>query len=633
MRPRTTQPPNDLMDAARSPSLRHPRREGGAASIGRSFDYDAVENDELPNLLIAPLIGILEYDSVLASYCLVNKRMHEAARGALATWLAALTKTRDEMFEAERRSTDSFDQCDAEYADVCDRKAAVLQIGIHSKLTRALGDNFVQLFGHTAMTCSVFSPVVYRAMRQRRCVLCGRSSQVSTSTFKGLDMTGAPEELVWHAEGVSVAGPSFTFAHQRCQLRHCIMLDKSGPIETAMRGHARGENSITAQFKPFLPRCVWQALEVYHLTPEGYGTAYRFEPSDLCLNIDRWCGTNSNLDESNAFDFGRIHWVQPMDEAIIRREDTLVGALGMSDAEVLHATDQACAYRDTLLAVKERAQILKREKEIRYGAERRGAILARLGLMHSQGLSPWSTIEEIGRVHPRALSRLGVTAWLDPSSIKPRATSTDALATVSSLVVFLAQICHNPPIGEDTLDFAMRCDDAWISCEKLSSRPYEENHTTDGHIVDFVKFMDCLTANQVTVGEVEANWSFKLRVAGLPAAPRATSSSANPNREVTITAKTSYASLRHARAYLETLGCAQNTPNLLLARSDADSWSSERTHFINAIIQCALSTPLEDGSTTRKARHVAYDLLNMDQVMWEWQHTYAWLGEDGGQFN
>lgn len=577
---------------AESPSLRRPPDAGGAASKAKPFYWDQEVDNSLPDLLVAAVMGQREYASVMAIYCRLNKRMQHAANDKLDEWLGDLTEKRDAMLGEERALAEATAKEDVWLADQHDREAAIHMINVQDTMTGAFGDDFVTTYGEMALHCSLYSRKVFTAMLRRRCAICHRPGR----SFAG---SGTNPFLRDQNEAC------FTFAHAVCQRRHCIVLCNRVPIAEALE-HSSSEKTvatmdggdavhrntsikdeatmITAGFKPGTARGVWKSLAVYHLSSE-----HKFQPSNLWRSIDEERRARRPAHASDAM--GQVHWVQPVPD-VVKREDTLVGALAVPDAAVDLANDKAVDYARI---VQQRKQLREEERARRdeeRRVERRGQMIARVGLMHSQGLTPWPTLEDVARVHSRAVGRVGVEEWINHGTV-PGQPACRSLASVSDRLVYLSCICHNPPIDPQTLDYVMQCDEWWDGGQ----------HAHDGsrhndRLVSFVKFLDCMTIANVRVDSVSFGWRVKLSINGIA---------------TTIT--TCYDSLRRVRAYLETIGCTQKLPNLLLAMNS----SSGRQDSFRAIVQCALETPLKPGVTNRSwGRPLAYRLLKMDQLLPAW---------------
>jgi hypothetical protein len=579
------------MEAA-SPSLRHCSRPGYPTSQRQPFLFEGANNDDLPHLLVAVLVGYCKYDSVLRSYCQVSKRMCAAANDALAAWLATLTKERDSMLRAERVSEEAFQLRDKDAADQHDRRAAVHMIGAHAMLQNAFGNEFVDQFGRMATTCSVFSPLVYKAMRLRQCALCGRGGRTRSLSSVGCHnvLPTRPHE------------PSFTFAHMACQRKHCIVLAHDSPIEHLLKltdeeHEGKWDSCKAHKLMQSDPKYIWKALMVYQLTSRD-----SFVRSDLWhkLECDRAASHLAHVPGTK----GQVHWLRQTNPLVVKQEDTLLGALGVSEETTQSAIDQAWAYLDTLASEKVRIQAERTKVWVKDCEVRRGALLARLGMMHSQGMVPWSTIEEISNVHPASLDRLNITAFIESGACTTSLLGKrHTLTCVASRVVFLAQLCSDL-VGKDVLDFMMESDEVWeMPASGGSSAQWTQRAMKS---LDFAGFLDRMKPNQVRVNRVSEDWRFRVAISQL-------GEGTTKRREdwANYPMQADYDSLRRARAYLERLGCTQALPNLLLARET----SFDQTIFLNAIIKCALETPLAHGSTTRNARRIAYHLLDMPKLL------------------
>lgn len=607
------------MEAA-SPSLRRPPEAGGAASKPQPFHFDAENNDDLPDLLVAGLVGNQEHDEALRIFCQLNKRMHRAAHAALDVWLEALTNERQAMVDSERARSESIAVYDVASADQHDRRAAVHQFKLQGMLTQAFGDLFPELFGCTATHCSVYSPKVYAAMRQRRCVLCHRC------------MSAGPRPPYQRA---SLAEVSFTFAHFSCQQRCHVVLGNRSPMKTALElcTHDRtiqlgsggtGESAslkderamITCGFRRDAPRCIWKALAVYHLTPE-----HVFNPSNLWRSLER--ARQADRPAHAPETAGEVHWVLPID-GVIKREDTMIGALGVDDVAVAGAVARASTYARDLVEARARREEERLDIDAKRRVERRGQAAARVGLMHSQGTSPWATIAELERVHPLALSRVGLITYMDCG--RNELGQAGSLNGVSGRIVFLARLCNSPPINKETLDYLMQCDEAWRDTRRRVGFETAIS-VVDDRMISFAKFLDGVTPQQVWTGDVSSNWRFRLVVTPPAYTVDTESLWARVHNPVTIKVLTDHGALRQARAALEALGCVAPIPSL----TEASYSPQKREAFLKAVVDCALETPLADGTVTRKARHIAYKLLRMDLLLAQWRREMALQTKHGAQ--
>ena len=596
------------MEAA-SPSLRRPPNVGGAASRPRPFHFDAENNDDLPVLLVAGLVGKREYDAALRVYCQLNRRFLQAATDALDAWLANLTEERQGMVDSERAREDAVLVGDDTSADQHDRRAAIHELKLNQMLDGAFGESFASAYG-AQTRCSIYSPKVFAAMRLRRCVLCRRS--INARSPAAYDRRGWTSEV------------SFTFAHATCQQKHYFVLGHRSPMTTALQlcthdrtirrgGGGEGACSlkdeqamITASFRPQAARAVWKALAVYHLTPE-----HTFNPSNLWRSLDN--GRRERRPQHAPETAGEVHWLRPLDD-LVKREDTLLGALNVSDEKTDRAIARANTYVAWLVEQRARTEERRQQAEARRHAERRGQTLARLGLMHSQGTSPWATVAEIARVHPRALERLGITTFMDNG--RSSCGAATCLQAVSKRIVFLARLCGTPPISSETLDFMMDCDEAWATFDRAD---LGRVHVIEDRMVDFAKFLNGMAAHQVRIDDVSVGWHFKLTITPPPYTVDVGSLWARVHNPVSIRVQVDYDKLRWARAHLEELGCTTPIPNLMQTQWEPDL----RTPLLRTLIECALETPLADGTTTRKARHIAYYLLRINDLLEQWRREMA----------
>ena len=235
----------------------------------------------------------------------------------------------------------------------------------------------------------------YLAALTGRCVLCSRKMSPCTPV-----QDSEQENMV----------PSYVFGHPSCQRKHMVVIcsGKANPIQ-------RGSE----------PRDLHREL----------AAVSSMNPKDIVVNratameaLSPWYRYRSMYAPPNAHFFRPPIMVWLREHPLVRSEDTLYGALGLTQQDVKQCVDAMNAQSLELYNQSEqrRVNIAKKAQEI---AE---ATQAKVRVWLGKGLTRWRSIEDMDAFHHDMVKTTGLAQFMSPST----ACYTRRLATWHSAPVF-----------------------------------------------------------------------------------------------------------------------------------------------------------------------------------------------------
>lgn len=326
------------MSVPQSPSVRAVGRK--PLAFERCSDLDC--------LLASAVVGKHAHFSVLLAYRAVSSTLRAAVDSEIEEWCAefsSMQSRRADLLVARKTPSASEEQFR-------------LLVALERRSKAAFGGCRGALGG--IVNVSLMDRACYFGAASCRCVLCGQR------------MTSAPRAV--DAESLS---QSFAFAHHYCQRKHVAVLNCG----------------VAALPKTGEPRDVQKELHAVH--------RFHCRSSPDVWSRDLVLGNLSNWYRAHAAprSFGPIHvWMRR--HPAVRDEDTLYGALGISDNDV-----SAALELQTQLAIAMKQQLEERRLAVaRKTQELAEAYEADLRVWLGRGRTRWRSVEDIDALHVEILS-------------------------------------------------------------------------------------------------------------------------------------------------------------------------------------------------------------------------------------
>lgn len=393
-----------------SPSL----RTSGAEKDRRAVQYDCL-NHEISTLLAAYVVGVHRYHRQMVAMRHCCRSLRHAVDAAVDFWCVRFDQLRKVWacdYGGCRRATLHMPNGEWVYKAQADMLAM---------WERAFaGSNFTQhpvATQHQALRNFVYINRIDRAAFycavSERCALCGEHILKNQHAF-------------FHDAHQSCGEPVYAFAHIRCQKKHMVCIkgkwDQCDVVRIAEE-----------------PRELHRELQaVHHLlkleTPEE-GTVFFSKKLAFCA-LSSWFRC-VQLWQSHITDIPLLVWLRP--HPLVRREDTLYGALDITEAHVTLALRQQ-EERYALGAM----QAIRRIEELRENRMRLArAYEAELRVWLGKGKTRWRTIEHAEAMHEDLLKSAGMQRFLKPDTFQrvPVAAS-ELVSCLHVLHLFSATLDH-----------------------------------------------------------------------------------------------------------------------------------------------------------------------------------------------
>ena len=350
------------------------------------------ECSDLPDLLVAAVIGKHDSRHTLGAYAQISKGFQSSVKSAMEMWSAEYENVKSEYLKAVLDNS----RQDIIYSRMYNTR---------KMLDGAMGVGFSRLFGGSAWLASKYSEITYRAMLKRRCVLC--SEQMSVTQTKCNDAV------------IPIAPVSFAFAHTKCQAKHIICLEGSE--------FAAGSKCISADWCSEKERDVLAAVVRFHdAWPIGCDMLSRL--SDF-TKVVAW---SEPSDVSTHF-----LWLWPNDAVASR--DTLMYAFGVDTVAAGICIEKARAERDRLLCLQQRTTQYESVMVHKITESRR--VDLRVALGRPRRLKRWGSLKEIHAFHPNMLD-----------VVERGATARSALKTMACIRA-LERSIGKPGLCRSTIDY------------------------------------------------------------------------------------------------------------------------------------------------------------------------------------
>lgn len=590
---------------ATSPSLR--RKRVADASEPPTEAQVAVgqllaNNNDLWPLLVAAIVGKHEYNPLMAALYATCREARDDVRTAQQSWRGELDTLRDEVVaktmdvrlpaNAYGLGTNQLEQSERALARAVVRFEAVLD--------GAFGHGFVHNYGLGSCMCSVYSPRVVCAMKRRVCVLCDHH------------LMGDREVVTYNRMNDAVRMGQYTFAHARCLLEHCVTV---GNVDNPQRMHTGGK--ITHRWREWIPGDLFAAMCTYGRGPHA------FSPTNYVTYVNSPNVATFSEPPGGPHTEHALLWVKPCTD-VVRWRDTVAGALGIDAAELQRCIQQGRLRAATMKEAMERKRLIGLRAETERVQARAGDVRLRLGMLHSSRAIPWATIEEVRALHPRALERTLIQAYVHYPGLGgvPRQASANqvGLERVVEAVMLLGRLCKPPfgKLGPATLDFVMADDGLWSAWSEARHNQGLGAILASMRLtraVDFVHMLDAFTKDdylitRVRVSSDQRHWRVSAEVRWARAGSRPINTAL---RVVHTTYTLARSDLVKARARLEELGVDGQEP---LFRMQPPTVAEVA---LNAMINEGLKTNVVLRSGKRYAVHpgrgIAYELLGMSAAL------------------
>lgn len=422
-----------------SPSLRASADPSEPGEELRSVEECFAECNELPLLLAEACVGRLEARGALVQLGYVSKAFAQAVHEAKLGWCAHYEKQRDDWTCAALLASNG-SRSEAERDD--GRRVAYRRLRwLLGTLEKAFGPEFVREYGSFSRNLSVCTPLVYDSMASCRCAICRASMRARREHVPN----GAARD----------AYTSYTFAHERCEHQHTVEL----VVDGWRRSDQRETLALDMRWRGRTAADRFRAIAAY-----GMDTL-RIVPPETTRELVARMSLGVQLRNAHALvpplqgavwsTASAVLWLAPRPE-LVRRDDTIIGALGIPAAEVAYAIEAADEDRRKLAQVA-RERVRARVDDIRREMlAREGEVLLALG-RHELGL-PWCTIEEVARVHPLALQLVGIEALRSRltgthrSSLRGRPSPTAIIENLQHLHRLTGGPC---PVSQQTIDYVL----------------------------------------------------------------------------------------------------------------------------------------------------------------------------------
>jgi hypothetical protein len=388
-----------------SPSL----HAAGAADEWRAVHYDAL-NHEINALLAIFVTGVQRYRSQLVALRHCCRSLRVAIDGAVDSWCAqfsALRKVWAWDYGGCRRATLSMINGEWVYKAQTEMVAMWERafVGGESIVTHPTLRNFmfVNRINRDAFYCAL----------AERCALCGEH------ILKG-------QTTAYYDAHQACGEPVYAFAHINCQKKHMVCI--KGPWDQCDAVRTTEE-----------PRELHRELQAVHhllkLETQEEGTIflskklalYALSPWFKCVQL--W--------QAHITDMPLWVWLRP--HPLVRKEDTLYGALGITAMQVMLAVREQ-EERSALAA----QQAFRRKEELRENRKRLArAYEAELRVWLGKGKTRWRTIEHAEAMHEDLLKSAGMQRFLRPDSYqRVPTTASEMVPCLHVLHLFSATLDH-----------------------------------------------------------------------------------------------------------------------------------------------------------------------------------------------
>ena len=259
------------------------------------------------------------------------------------------------------------------------------------------------------MDASNVAHKTFMAALADRCVLCGASASSTNRVF------------VEDSEQCAV--PKCVFGHTACIRKHLVLLSDSGPQRGAEPRELQRELCAVAEF------CGVEATRGAFMerASEWFKAVY--------------------ADRHGS----QLVWLRP--HPLVRPEDTLYGALGVSEAEVRRAV----AARSGEVA--RQAEVRRKIVASRVEQHTRQCV-AELRLWLGKGLTRWRSVEDLEDLHEDIMSSVGFLGP-GPTPFSKRVLCGSLQVVCNTLILLDGTLAHLER-ARDALDWFVRC----VGCER-----------------------------------------------------------------------------------------------------------------------------------------------------------------------
>lgn len=368
-----------------SPSL----RTSGAEQHRRAVQYDHL-NHEISALLAAYVVGVHRHHRQMVAMRHCCRSLRDAVDAAVDGWCARFVQRRKVWacdYGGCRRATLHMPKGEWVYKAQADMLAMWERAFV--------GSNFAQhpvATQHPALRNFVYINKIDRAAFycavSERCALCGEHILKN-------------QHGAFHDAHQACGEPVYAFAHIRCQKKHMVCIkgawDQCDAVRTAEE-----------------PRELHRELQAVHhllkLETQEEGTVF-FSKKLVFRALSSWFRC-VQLWQAHIADMPLLVWLRP--HPLVRREDTLYGALDITEAHVTLALRQQ-EERSALGAM----QAIRRQEELRENRVRLArAYEAELRVWLGKGKTRWRTIEHAEAMHEDLLKSAGMQRFLKPDTLQ-----------------------------------------------------------------------------------------------------------------------------------------------------------------------------------------------------------------------
>lgn len=389
-------------------------------SIGRvEKDQTAFQlYDSIESLLADSVVGFHRHTHAIIKYRMVSKGLREAVDNAVERWCNTFSELQTRLVRSRISSN-------------CTEQRFQTLATLEKLIKEAFGS--CEATFRSVIHVSKMDKVVYFAVANKRCVLCGGDMQCETK-LPMVEDTEYPKLC-----------PLYTFAHRVCQRKHVVTITESRPQFVRVKNNQQEEND-----RELVALSHMASNQSIHIPEQAFTTNYLLPKMSDWYRIAShsvYCNsTATNADHRH----GMVVWLRPHKR--VKPEDTLYGALLIYPDLVVKAlnyyADHLVQLRDLTLA--RRLSVKKRTEELT------GAYEADVRLWLGKGKTRWRSIEELQCVHESIMSSSAIDRLIDPS-VKRKDKLTVA-SVCNSLHVFSRTIENmRGGMASSTMDWVVRC--------------------------------------------------------------------------------------------------------------------------------------------------------------------------------
>lgn len=373
--------------------------------------YDSIES-----LLADSVVGSHRHTHAIIKYRMVSKGLREAVDNAVERWCNTFSQIQARLVRSRISSN-------------CTELRFQTLVTLEKLIKEAFGS--CEATFRSVIHLSKMDEVIYFAVANKRCVLCGGDMQCETKL-----------PIVEDAECPKLC-PLYTFAHRVCTRKHVVTITESLPHFVRVKNNHQEENE-----RELVALSHMASNENIHIPKQAFTVKYLLPKMSDWYRIASH-SVHCNSTATNAR-HGMVVWLRPHKR--VKPEDTLYGALGIRPDLVTEALNY---YADHLVQL--RALTLARRLSVKKRTEElTGAYEADVRLWLGKGKTRWRSIEELQCVHECIMSSSAIDRLIDPS-VKRKDKLTVA-SVCNSLHVFSRTIDNmRGGMASSTMDWVVRC--------------------------------------------------------------------------------------------------------------------------------------------------------------------------------